>query len=114
MPADRLITVNVDTGGTRNEHGEYTPGYTSYRTWASKYDLTLEDVTDQAGTRDVITRRWRCRFDSRIYDGQLALMQVVDEGRTFNVTQVREVTRQGRGRADLRRRYLDVTGASST
>ena len=69
MPADRRITVNVQAEGTRNQHNEYVPGpVTPLAVWASKYDLRLIDVEEAGGVRSEVTRRWRIRYDPRIYD----------------------------------------------
>lgn len=115
MPADRRITVNVQAEGTLNEHNELIPGpITALDVWASKYDLRLIDVEEAGGVRAEVTRRWRIRYDSRIYDSEVTLLEVVDGTPTFNVTHVREITAQGRDRSDQRRRFMELTGIFTT
>ena len=115
MPADRRITVNVEAEGYTNEHREYVHGeVTAYEVWASKYDLRLIDVEEAGGVRSEVTRRWRLRYDGRIYDTPVARLGVVDGVQTFNITQTREVTAQGRDRPDLRRRFMELTGIFTT
>ena len=115
MPADRRITVNVEAESTRNEYNEYVPGeVTTYNVWASKYDLRLIDVEEAGGVRSEVTRRWRLRYDGRIYDTPVARLGVVDGTQTFDITQVREVTTQGRDLPDLRRRFMELTGIFTT
>ena len=115
MPFDRQITVNVEALGTRNAAREYIPGpVTPYAVWASKYDLRLIDVEEAGGVRSEVTRRWRIRYDPRIYDTPVDRLEVVDGVQTFDLTQVREVTAQGRGRPDLRRRFMELTGIFTT
>lgn len=115
MPADRLITVNVYAAGARNEHGIYEEGPLSqYRQWATRRDLTQEDIESEAGIRDSTRRDWRIRWDSRIARVKVVFLEVVDGGETFNVENMVEVTRGGRGRQDLRRRFLDIQGVYTT
>ena len=115
MPADRLITVNLTGEGMRNQYGEYVEGeVTPIRAWASKYDLRLIDVEEAGGVRSEVTRRWRIRYDPRIYDTPVDRLEVVDGVQTFNITQTREVTAQGRNRPDLRRRFMELTGIFTT
>ena len=114
MPADRRITVNVEAEGTRNEYNEYVPGDVAALTvWASKYDLRLIDIEEAGGVRSEVTRRWRLRYDSRIYDTPVDRLEVVDGTQTFDITQVREVTAQ-RDAPDLRRKYIELTGIFTT
>ena len=111
MPADRLITVNVYAPGMRNDLGEYVEGpITSYRQWATKRDLTQEDLIDSGGAIDQTKRIWRIRWDSRIALTKVVSLQVVDTGEKFNIENMVEITRGGRGRQDLRRRFLDISG----
>ena len=115
MPADRQIIVSVQATGSRDEHGEYVPGpSTDIRTWASKRDRSAEDVATEGGQRGETRRDWRVRWDSRIVATLVSLLSVTDDGQIFNVLNVVEPTRQGRGQADLRRRFLDLQGVSTT
>ena len=112
MPADRLINVEVSATGTRTMNGRYVPGdVTVIRTWTTKHDLSLEDLVESGGSRDVITRRWRVRFDSRIYTTPTSHMDVED-GVHFSITHMNEITDQGRNNQTLRRRWIDLTGSA--
>ena len=114
MPADRLITVNVTTAGMRNMYGEFVPGSTTAITvWASRRDKSQEDIAQEGGTTDSTRRDWRIRWDSRIAETLVSMLDVVDGALTFNVLNMVEVTRQGRGQ-DLRRRFLDIQGVHVT
>ena len=115
MPADRLIEVNITTPGMRNQHGEYVEGATiAVRSWASRRDRSQEDIEQEGGTRDEVRRDWVIRWDSRIADVPVSMLSVVDGGVTFDALNVVELTRQGRGQADLRRRFLSIQGVFTT
>ena len=115
MPTDRLITVNVTGEGMRNQYGEFVPGVvTPIRTWASRRDQSQQDIIESGGQRDETRRDWRIRWDRRIADVPVSMLSVVDGGVTFDALNVIEVTRQGRGQADLRRRFLDLQGVHTT
>ena len=111
MPADRIITVNVQAEPKRNQYGETVPGpVTPLRVWASKEDIGLRDILETGGDRQEVQRRWTVRYDQRIYSSPTALLSVLDGGTTFNVQSVNEVTRQRAGLADLRKRFITITG----
>ena len=96
MPADRIIKVEVATVGMRDQHGRYVPGATTtIRTWCFKHDLSLEDIVEAGGNRDATNRRWRVRFDSRIYGTATSLIKVVDGGVDFSIESMNEITDQG-------------------
>ena len=115
MPADRLVNIEVSATGTRGNDGRYIPGeLTTIRAWVYKHDLTLEDIHEGGGSRDVVNRRWRVRYDSRIYTTPTSRMDVDDGGAHFNITHMNEITDQGRGRQPLRRRFIDLSGVHST
>ena len=115
MPADRVITVNVTGEETRNEHGEAVPGaVVPVRTWASIRDRDLRDIEEEGGSRAEARRDWVIRFDARIYEHDPVLLAVMDSGRAWNVLAVAELTRQRRGEADLRRRFLTIQGVYTT
>ena len=111
MPADRRIIVHVEQPGHRNDFGEYVNGpITPLAVWATKDDRTLEDILETGGDRQSVTRKWRVRYDKRIYDSLVSLLEVEDGGLTFNVESIVEVTDQGVGRQRLRRRWIDIEG----
>ena len=115
MPADRKLTINVTTPGMRNMHGEYVPGSTTaIAVWASRRDRSAEDVATEGGARGETRRDWRIRWDGRIALTPVSQLEVMDGGVSFNILKLIEVTRQGRGQPDLRRRFLDVQGVHTT
>ena len=114
MPADRLVTVHVQTPGDYNQYGEYVEGAkVAIRTWATRRDRSQEDLHEEGGARDEARRDWRIRWDSRIASSSTLYLEVVDGTETFTISNMVEVTRQGRGQ-DLRRRFLDLQGVHST
>ena len=115
MPADRRITINVTSEGTRNpEHGEWIHGaVTAIGAWASRRDQSLTDIATEGGTRDQGRRTWRVRWDSRIANSPTRLLNVEDGPDTFTISNMVEVTEQRSG-PDLRRRFLDLEGLYST
>ena len=68
-----------------------------------------ERKLERGGTRDETSRDWRIRWDARIALIPTNLLQVVDGGENFLVTNMVEV-RQKRGGPNLRRRFLDLQG----
>ena len=115
MPADRQIIVKVESPGHRAHGGVWVPGTkTSIRTWAYKHDLSLTELVETEGTRDAANRRWRVRYDSRIYNSPTSMLEVADGALTFKVTHINEITDQGGNRQPLRRRFIDISGVHST
>ena len=111
MPADRRITINVSEEGTRDDHGDFVPGaVTALGVWATRRDVGQERKTERQGTRDETSRDWRIRWDARIALIPTNQLKVEDGGETFTIINMVEVTRQGRGEQDLRRRFLDLQG----
>ncbi len=114
MPADRRIIINVSTEGSCDEHGEHVPGaVTALGVWASRRDVGQELKVERQGTRDETSRDWRIRWDSRIANSKTANLEVVDGAESFAISNMVEVTRQGQGAPDLRRRFLDLQGIRS-
>ena len=112
MPADRVITVNIEAEGTRDIHGIYTPGpVTAVRMWASQRDKSLRDIIESGGLRDTGERTWRVRWRSDLYNTPTSRIEVVDGSRTFGVTNMVELT--GRDRM-TRRRFIELEGIFST
>ena len=113
MPADRRIVVNVSEPGYRDPalQGEWVPGaaITAIGVWATRRDVGQELKIERQGTRDETSRDWRIRWDARIALIPTNLLQVVDGGENFLVTNMVEVTAQ-RGGPNLRRRFLDLQG----
>ena len=93
---DRLITLNIEVPGSRNEHGEYVDGpVTAYRVWAFT-DSSLNDIDLGAeGFRLSNTRRYRIRWRQDVATTPVAMLQIVDEtGRVYVVTELEEEGRQ--------------------
>ena len=114
MPANRLITVHVQTPGDYNQYGEYVEGAkVAIRTWASRRDRTQEDIHEEGGVRDETRRDWTIRWDSRIANTSTLDLGVVDGEDTFTIANMVEETRR-RGTQDLRRRFLTLQGVYTT
>ena len=97
MPADRRVTVHIEEEGYRNMYGEYVPGpILDLLKWATKDDLSLEDIEDTGGVYASITRRWRIRWDARIYHATLATMTITEDGLVFNALSIVESHGPGR------------------
>ena len=115
MPADRRITINVSSEGTRPPElqGEYVPGtVTAIGAWATRRDVSQELKVLSGGTRDETRRDWRIRWDSRIASTPVGRLTVDDGGETFTITNMIEITAQRRA-PDLRRRWIDLQGIHS-
>ena len=114
MPADRLLTVNVQTEGMYVD-GIWQPGVvTPLRVYATRRDRSAQDIESEGGVQGETRRDWRIRWDSRIAEVPVERLEVVEDGGlTFNVLNMTEVTQQRRGQP-LRRRFLDLQGVYST
>ena len=112
MPTlDRRITVNVTGPETRNEHGETVPGVvTPLGLWATRRDLTNEDIEQAGGVLGIIERDYIVRYDKRISEAGAALLSVVDAGLTLNVTNVTEAA----GDRAERRKYIRIQAKGVT
>ena len=115
MPADRRITINVSEEGTRDDRGDFIPGaVTPLEVWARRRDVAQEKLVERGGTRDETSRDWRVRWNSLIASSTTRNIKVVDGGDTFTIRNMVEVTEQGRGAPDLRRKWIDLTGIRSS
>ena len=99
-------------GGHRNNFGEYVPGPTVTRgIWATRRDLSAQDIIESGGSRTELSRDWQIRWDKRIAEireeGLLVTLMVVDNGKSFDVTNIIEET--GRDGA-FRHRWLRLQG----
>ena len=98
MPAGRRIIINVSEPGTRNDQGESVPGAaTALGVWARRRDVSQERKLERQGTRD-----------------ETSLIKVEDGAHTFSIINMVEVTEQGRGQPDLRKRWIDLQGIRSS
>ena len=117
MPLDRRLTVTYEgPGGYRNTQQEYVPGPTITRgIWATRRDLSSQDVIDVGGSRTEVRRDWQIRWDKQISeireDGLLVSLKVIDKGKSFNVENV--IEESGRD-GDFRRRWLRIQGVFTT
>ena len=111
MALDRRITVTYEgPGGARDMHGEYVPGPTITKSvWATRRDLSAQDVLESGGSRTEILRDWQIRWRKDIAEIQesdlFSSLMVLDNGKLFNVTKVLEET--GRD-GDFRKRWLRI------
>ena len=113
MTADRRIIVKVQGEGFRDPdlQGEFVPGaVTPIAVWASRRDVSQELKIEREGTRDETSRDWRVRWNSLIASSKTVNLKVVEGAETFQIINMVEVTQQGRGEPDLRRRFLDLQG----
>ena len=107
MPTlDRRIIVNV-TGPMKPETStvKTVPGVvTPLPLWATRIDLTNEDIEQTGGTQGVVTRDYIVRFDDRIASTLTGYLAVVDAGLTMNVTNVTEAS----GERVERRKFIRI------
>ena len=110
MPHDRLITVNVQSLGHRDQHGNYIDGVvTPILIWATRRDRFQDDIATEGGVLDSTRRDWRIRWTRLIAETPALRLEVVDhDGVIFQILNVVEVTRE-RGES-LRRRFLTIQG----
>ena len=112
MPHDRLITVNVQSLGHRDQHGNYIDGVvTPILTWATRRDRFQDDIETEGGVLDSTRRDWRIRWNRLIANTPTSRLEVDDGGVIFNALNMVEVTRE-RGEP-LRRRALVIQGVST-
>ena len=106
MPAlDRRIVVNVTGPVTRNQFGEDVPGVvTPLSVWATRIDLTNEDIEQTGGQFGVVTRDYIVRFDDRIVSALTSALGVVDGPLTLDVTNVTEAS----GARVERRKFIRI------
>ncbi len=109
MPAlDRRIIVRR-TVTTRNLFGESVETIVDYPLWATRIDLTNEDIEQTGGSLGVTTRDYIVRFDARIATSGASELGVVDGPLTLNVTNVTE----GGDRVE-RRKFIKIQAVGVT
>lgn len=104
MALDRLVTLTIDTGGSR-VGGQYTPNNVSVTAWAERRDLGIARQVELAGARGDYDPLYLIRFDQRIVDAVRAgrAVTIQEHGEAANtITNVSEWPRGSRGR------YLEV------
>ena len=63
MPFDTIITIEIETPGTFDNAGEYTPGpATTYEVWADQTGAGSSDVLTSGGTTIVSGRTFLVRW----------------------------------------------------
>ena len=107
---DRPVTVRVTTGG-RNDHGEYEEVNHDSRRWATRMDQSNARIVEAYGTRSNDTRVYRTRWYSRLATARPDVTKVIDDGVTFNASNIVEVENE---RVTRRRRYVDIECTRST
>ena len=122
MPADRLVTVELQAPGDRDNQGVWVPGaITNVRTWASRHDKDASEIIFSGGTRTDVLRAWVIRWDARIAATPATrLMLTEDSGlkddvgtpTKWDVQNIVEVVGKAgsSGRSMLRRRFLRLEG----
>ena len=104
MPAlDRRIIVRR-TVTTRNLFGESVETIVDYPLWATRIDLTNEDIEQTGGSLGVTTRDYIVRFDDRIASALTSALGVVDGPLTLDVTNVTEAS----GERVERRKFIRI------
>ena len=111
MPTlDRRITVNVTSETTRDDQGGDVPGtVTALGKWATRNDLTTEDIKQAGGVLGIVTRDYVIRFDERIAMTPAGRLSIVDGVSVLNVTNMTEA-REGRER----NRYIRLQATGET
>lgn len=122
MPADRLVTVELQAPGDRNDRGEYIPGaITNVRTWATRHDKDATEIIFSGGTRTDVLRAWVIRWDARIAATPAVRMMLTEDSGlqddtgvalVWDIQNVTEITGKAgsSGRSMLRRRFLRLEG----
>ena len=117
MALDRRITITYEAaGGGRDQHGEYQPApIVTKGVWATTRDLSSQDIIEGGGSRTDVQRDWKIRWDKGIAEvreeGRLTSLNVVDNGKSFDVLNV--IEESGRD-GDFRQRWLRLQGIFTT
>ena len=107
MTLDRIIDLNIQDEGDRDDTGEFVPGeVTSSRVWAERDDKALEDIEQEGGSRNVARRNYRLRWRSDLAATVPTNITIMDGSQVFQVSNIVE-EEEGYGR----RRFmvLEVT-----
>ena len=108
---DRIVTLNIQAEGDRDDTGEFVPGkVTTSRVWATRDDRSLENVIEAGGARGIAERGYKVRWRSDLASTLPTNVSIRDGSQSFQVSNVTEDS-EGQGR----RRYLllEVTGEAS-
>ena len=112
MPLDRIIDIEIQAEGERDDTGEYVPGMTATsRVWAERDDKSLENVVESGGARGISERAYKVRWRSDLASTLPTNISIRDGSQSFLVSNVTE-EEEGYGR----RRFmvLEVTGELSS
>ena len=103
---DRIILVSIRGPDTRNEFDEHVPGVkVVYRRWATRMDLDLKDIEEEAGTFSEARRDWVVRWFRELAESVPDLVSISEGEFNFNCTNIVEI-------AERRRRFLKVQGVA--
>ena len=103
---DRLVEVNIEAPGTRNQYGEHVPGAVqTFRRWTTRMAKTKEDVEQEGGTYNLVRRTYRVRWFRELANAAPSQVTLVDGPLEFNVEKI--VEPEG-----SRRRFLDLEGVA--
>ena len=105
---DRRIVVRR-LEQTINDFGEAVETFTDHGVWAGVADLSAFDTEAEGGIFTAAIRKWRIRWRADFAGVATNMLSVVDEGHSFNVTNVVEQ----RDRAE-RRRFMEIEGVAIT
>ena len=108
---DRIVTLNIQAEGDRDDTGEFVPGKaTTSRVWATRDDRSLENVIEAGGDRGIAERAYKVRWRSDLASTLPTNISVQDGTQSFQVSNIVEET-EGHDR----RRYmvLECTGEAS-
>ena len=94
--------------------GELIPGAVlDIEAWATRMDVSQMRKIEQSGSRSETLRDWRIRWDRRIALSRTDLLEVEENHQIYTVVNMVEVTANRTG-ADLRRKFIDLSGVRSS
>ena len=104
MPFDTIITIEIETAGTFDNAGEYTPGpATPYEVWADQSGAGSSDALATGGTVVVSGRTFLVRWFRELAVAPESFVFVVDDlnQRWYS---------DGINVSDARQRYIVISG----
>ena len=103
MPFDRIITILIQAAGTRDEHGEYTPGpETPYEVWADETGAGSSDTLTIGGAIITSGRTFLVRWFRELAVAPESFVFVMDSlGQRWYTDGINE--------SDARQRYIVIS-----
>ena len=107
MPTDRIVTINIQGGGTYDDAGVYQRGVDRLlRRWATLIDTSLERRFAIGGTIEYKNVLYRVRYFQDLADADIRITFLYDDaGIIYTLNTITEVT--GRD-GNIRRRWLEL------